>query len=116
VPDSGERASGNARPQSGVLFMGRFDFQGERGNGSVAIFVFRVSRASSNAKAKNAPFDRLGANRAQPRYSITISAANATVEAGSEIRVQIVQKNTTDRDQPFWIVSVETTWRIRVLD
>jgi hypothetical protein len=48
----------------------------------------------------------LAQTAAQPRYSITISAANATVKGGSEIRVQIVQKNTTDRDQPFWIENI----------
>jgi hypothetical protein len=37
------RTSGNARPQSGLLFVGRFDFQGERVNGSLAIFVFSSS-------------------------------------------------------------------------
>lgn len=36
------------------------------------------------------------------RYSITISLPNATIKAGSEARVQVVQKNTTNQDQPFW--------------
>jgi hypothetical protein len=40
---------------------------------------------------------------AQPRYSITISSANTRVKAGSELRVQIVQKNITDQDQLFWV-------------
>jgi hypothetical protein len=43
------------------------------------------------------------AQTAQPRYSITISTAKTTVKAGADVRIQIVQKNTTDRDQPFWI-------------
>jgi hypothetical protein len=28
------------------------------------------------------------------------------VKAGSEVRVQIVQKNTTDRDEPVWIEKI----------
>jgi hypothetical protein len=71
---------------------------------------------AATQKRSTHPLIGLAQTAAQPRYSITISAANATAGTGSEIRVQIVQKNTTDRDQPFWIVSVETTWRIRVLD
>ncbi len=47
-----------------------------------------------------------GAGSAQsprPRYSIAVSAEKATVRTGSELRLKIVQKNTTDKDQPFWI-------------
>jgi len=43
------------------------------------------------------------AQTAQPRYSITISAANTTVKAGREVRIHIVQNNTTDKEQPFWL-------------
>lgn len=39
----------------------------------------------------------------KPRYSITISTAKTTVKRGSELRIQIVQKNTTDKDQMFWV-------------
>ena len=37
----------------------------------------------------------------QPRYSLTISAVKPTVRSGSEIRIRIVQENTTDTDQMF---------------
>lgn len=44
----------------------------------------------------------------QPRYSITISATKTTFKVGSEVRLQIVQKNTTDLNQQFWIENIET--------
>ena len=43
------------------------------------------------------------AQATEPRYSITISPLNATAKVGSELRVTIVQKNTTGTDQMFWI-------------
>jgi hypothetical protein len=46
------------------------------------------------------------AQSAQPRYSLTISAMKTTVKAGSELRVKIVQENTTAKDQMFWIENV----------
>ena len=45
APDSSGRTSGNARIQPAVLFVGRFAFQGQRGNGALAIFVIPSSRA-----------------------------------------------------------------------
>ena len=41
-----------------------------------------------------------------PTYSLTISAVNSTVKAGSELRVRIVQKNITADDQMFQIESI----------
>jgi len=48
------------------------------------------------------PLQTCSAQATQPRYSITISPL-ATAKAGSELRVTIVQKNTTGTDQMFWI-------------
>jgi hypothetical protein len=40
---------------------------------------------------------------AQPRYTLTVIAVKPMVKVGSELRLQIIQKNTTDKDQPFWV-------------
>ena len=42
----------------------------------------------------------------QARYSLTINAVDTTAKAGSELRVKIVQRNTTNKDQMFWVEAV----------